>query len=166
MSALDVSVQAAVLNLLADLRDRLGVAYLFISHDIGVIAHIAERVAVMYRGRLVEEGRTIQALHPALPSYTEALLSAVPMVGVRGRSAARIRLVGDVGDAPAGAGCCFASRCPRKLGPICDTTPPPWQEGGAGHRIACHIPLSKLRRSRLRLAGSLHVAAAITAKPQ
>jgi peptide/nickel transport system ATP-binding protein len=143
-SALDVSVQAAVLNLLADLRDRLGVAYLFISHDIGVIAHIAERVAVMYRGRLVEQGRTAQVLRPPYHPYTEALLSAVPMVGAHGRSAARIRLAGDVGDAPAGTGCCFASRCPRRIGPVCDTTPPPWRPAGDGHRIACHIPLAEL----------------------
>lgn len=144
VSALDVSVQAAVLNLLADLRDRLGVAYLFISHDIGVIAHIAERVAVMYRGRLVEEGRTTQVLHPPYHPYTEALLSAVPVVGARGRSAIRIRLAGAVGDAPAGTGCCFASRCPRRIGPVCDSTPPPWQQAGVGHRIACHIALSEL----------------------
>jgi peptide/nickel transport system ATP-binding protein len=144
VSALDVSVQAAVLNLLADLRDRLGVAYLFISHDISVIAHIAERVAVMYRGRLVEEGRTAHVLRPPYHPYTEALLSAVPMVGARGRSAIRIRLAGDVSDAPAAAGCCFASRCPRRIGPMCDTTSPPWQEAGGGHRIACHIPLAEL----------------------
>lgn len=144
VSALDVSVQAAVLNLLADLRDRLGVALLFISHDIGVIGHIAERVAVMYRGRLVEEGRTVQVLHPPYHPYTEALLSAVPMIGVQGRGAARIRLAGDVADAPAGAGCCFASRCPRRIGPVCDRTPPPWQPAGDGHGIACHIPLAEL----------------------
>ncbi len=144
VSALDVSVQAAVLNLLADLRDRLGVAYLFISHDIGVIAHIAERVAVMYRGRLVEEGPTALVLRPPYHPYTEALLSAVPMVGMRGRSAARIRLAGDAVDAQIGAGCCFASRCPRRIGPVCDTTPPPLQSSGEGHRIACHIPLSEL----------------------
>jgi peptide/nickel transport system ATP-binding protein len=153
VSALDVSVQAAVLNLLADLRDRLGVAYLFISHDIGVIAHIAERVAVMYRGRLVEEGRTAQVLHPPYHPYTEALLSAVPMVGMRGRSAVRIRLAGDVGDAPAGVGCCFASRCPRRIGPVCDTTPPPWRAVGDGHRIACHIPLPELEAVPPALGG-------------
>jgi peptide/nickel transport system ATP-binding protein len=144
VSALDVSVQAAVLNLLADLRDRLGVAYLFISHDIGVIAHIAERVAVMYRGRLVEEGCTAQVLQPPYHPYTEALLSAVPMVGARSRSAMRIRLAGDVSDARSGPGCCFASRCPRRIGPVCDTTPPPWRPAGTGHRIACHIPLAEL----------------------
>jgi peptide/nickel transport system ATP-binding protein len=144
VSALDVSVQAAVLNLLADLREQLGVAYLFISHDIGVIAHIAERVAVMYRGRLVEEGRTSQVLHPPYHPYTEALLSAVPIVGARGRVAARIRLAGDAAVAVIGAGCPFASRCPRRIGPECDTVPPPWRAAAEGHRIACHIPLPTL----------------------
>jgi len=144
VSALDVSVQAAVLNLFADLRDRLGVAYLFISHDIGVIAHIAERIAVMYRGRLVEEGSAELVLRPPYHPYTEALLSAVPVVGMRGRGATRVRLVGDPGDAKAGPGCCFASRCPRRLGPVCATTPPPWQVAAEGHRIACHIPLAEL----------------------
>ena len=144
VSALDASVQAAVLNLLADLRDSLGVAYLFISHDIGVIAHIAERVAVMYRGVLVEEGPTAQVLHPPYHPYTEALLSAVPMVGARHRSAARVRLAGDVGDKPVGVGCRFAARCPRRIGTVCDTVSPPWQSAGGGHRIACHIPLSQL----------------------
>ena len=85
VSALDVSVQAAVLNLLRDLRDELGVAYLFISHDIGVIAHIADRVAVMYRGSIVEEGPVDDVLHPPYHPYTELLLSSVPLIGKRRR---------------------------------------------------------------------------------
>ena len=132
------------LNLLADLRDQLGVAYLFISHDIGVIAHIAERVAVMYRGRLVEEGRTAQVVRPPYHPYTEALLSAVPVVGAQRRHLARVRLVGDAESTATGPGCAFASRCPRRIGAICDTTPPPWQLPAEGHRIACHIPLENL----------------------
>ena len=83
VSALDVSVQAAVLNLLRDLRDELGVAYLFISHDIGVIAHIADRVAVMYHGTIVEEGPVEDVLHPPYHPYTELLLSSVPLIGKR-----------------------------------------------------------------------------------
>ncbi len=153
VSALDVSVQAAVLNLLADLRGRLGVAYLFISHDIGVIAHIAERVAVMYRGRLMEEGLTAQVLHPPYHPYTEALLSAVPVVGARERSASRIRLAGDASSAVPGAGCPFAARCPRRIGPLCDTVPPPWQVAAEGHRIACHIPLPTLAAMPPALGG-------------
>jgi peptide/nickel transport system ATP-binding protein len=144
VSALDVSVQAAVLNLLHDLRRDFGIAYLFISHDIGVIAHIADRIAVMYRGGIVEDGPAAAVLDPPWHPYTEALLSAVPVIGDRGRAASRIRLAGDPGDTPASAGCRFAARCPRKLGPICDAQVPPWQQAGAAHRIACHIPLDQL----------------------
>jgi peptide/nickel transport system ATP-binding protein len=153
VSALDISVQAAVLNLLTDLQNELGVAYLFIGHDIGVISHIAERVAVMHRGRLVEEGRTADVLHPPYHPYTEALLSAVPVVGVRGRSASRIRLAGDVGGIAAGPGCCFADRCPRRIGPVCDSVLPPWQSPTNTHRIACHIPLPELTAIRPALGG-------------
>ncbi len=145
VSALDVSVQAAVLNLLGDLREQLGVACLFISHDIGVISHVAERIAVMYRGRIVEEGATADVLRPPYHPYTEALLSAVPVIGA---PSARVRLAGDVdADKPA-AGCRFANRCPRRLGRICDTDPPPWLEAPRGHRIACHIPLAELATVR------------------
>ncbi len=142
VSALDVSVQAAILNLFADLRDQLGVAYLFISHDISVIAHLADRVAVMYGGTLAEEGALEEVLHPPYHPYTEALLSAVPLVGSRERAAQRIRLPVEAGEP--GNGCRFAPRCPRRLGEICDTMPPPVHESAPGHRIACHIPLDRL----------------------
>jgi peptide/nickel transport system ATP-binding protein len=142
VSALDVSVQAAILNLLADLRDQLGVAYLFISHDIGVVVHIADRIAVMYRGRIVEEGLVAEVLKPPYHPYTEALLSAVPIPGAH--AARRVRLAGDPGAAAAGAGCCFASRCPRKIGTMCETEPPPARTPTATHNIACHIGLAEL----------------------
>jgi peptide/nickel transport system ATP-binding protein len=142
VSALDVSVQAAVLNLLSDLRDELGVAYLFISHDIGVVAHIADRIAVMYRGAVVEEGMAPEVLAPPYHPYTQALLSAVPLVGARGRAANRLRLAGDVSSAAAASGCRFAHRCPMKLGAICEREAPAVQ----GHGIACHIPIEELRR--------------------
>jgi peptide/nickel transport system ATP-binding protein len=144
VSALDVSVQAAVLNLLDDLRDRLGVAYLFISHDIGVIAHMADRIAVMYRGGVVEEGPAAAVLAPPYHPYTEALLSAVPLVGSSGRAASRIRLAGDVSSASGTGGCRFAHRCPRRIGAICDTMAPPVIAPAPGHRIACHLPLDTL----------------------
>ncbi len=144
VSALDVSVQAAVLNLLTDLRDELGVAYLFISHDIGVVAHIADRIAVMYRGAIAEEGPAAAVLAPPYHPYTEALLSAVPVVGAQGRAAGRVRLKGDVSAAPTPAGCRFAHRCPRNLGAICETTAPPIRKFGAVHRIACHLPAEVL----------------------
>ncbi len=139
VSALDVSVQAAVLNLLSELRDRLGLALLFISHDIGVIAHIADRIAVMYRGAIVEHGSAAQVLAPPWHPYTEALLSAVPVVGHRARGAARIRLSGDASSVPPASGCRFAPRCPRRIGPLCDTVAPPAREPAPGHMIGCHL---------------------------
>ncbi len=154
VSALDVSVQAAVLNLLGDLRDTLGVAYLFISHDIGVVAHVADRIAVMYRGAIVEEGAAAQVLSPPYHPYTQALLSAVPVVGARGRAAARMRLAGDVFAAPAERGCRFAHRCPAKLGAICEDQAPPVQVPAPGHRIACHIPAAELARAPAALAAA------------
>ena len=147
VSALDVSVQAYVLNVLAELRDRLGVAYLFISHDLSVIAHIADRVAVMYRGAIVEEGPVAAVLDPPYHPYTEALLSAIPEVG-SGAGRERIRLRGDAVEQDGVVkGCRFQHRCPRKIGAICETDAPPVLDAGRGHRIACHIPLGDLRRS-------------------
>jgi peptide/nickel transport system ATP-binding protein len=140
-SALDVSVQAAILNLLAELRDELGLAYLLISHDLAVIAHLADRVVVMYRGVLVELGPTERVLLPPYHPYTEALLSAVPVLGAR-HAAGRIRLPGAVvGDAP--SGCRFNDRCPRRLGAICETVPRSVM-AGPDHAILCHIPLADL----------------------
>jgi peptide/nickel transport system ATP-binding protein len=151
VSALDVSVQAAVLNLLTDLRDTLGVAYLFISHDIGVVAHIADRIAVMYRGAVVEEGPAAQVLAPPYHPYTEALLSAVPVVGAQGRTKSRIRLKGDVSSAQGSSGCRFAHRCPHHMGAICDTVTPPMLAFGASHQIACHLPAEQLAAMPLAL---------------
>ena len=140
VSALDVSVQAYVLNVLADLRDRLNVAYLFISHDLSVIAHIADRVAVMYRGAIVEEGPVDDVLGPPFHPYTEALLSAIPDVE-RGSGVQRIRLRGDAVESGRHArGCRFQHRCPRKIGAICENETPPVIEPSPGHRIACHLP--------------------------
>jgi oligopeptide/dipeptide ABC transporter ATP-binding protein len=146
VSALDVSVQATILNLLADLRDEFGIAYLFISHDLSVVAHIADRVAVMYGGVLVEEGPTAVLLEPPFHPYTEALLSAVPLADSTAAARKRVRLR----EHPSGVdrpeqGCRFQNRCPRKLGRICEEQAPPVIEAGPGHRIACHIPLPELR---------------------
>ncbi len=141
VSALDVSVQAAVLNLLAELRASLGLALLFISHDIGVIAHIADRVAVMYGGTLMEAGPTAAVLRPPFHPYTEALLSAVPVIG---QAASRLRLHGEPGAVQAGPGCRFALRCHRRLGPVCAEQIPPWHSLGPGHGVRCHIPASDL----------------------
>jgi oligopeptide/dipeptide ABC transporter ATP-binding protein len=144
VSALDVSVQAAILNLLCDLRDELGLAYLFISHDIGVIAHIADRIAVMYGGSLVEQGGVQDVLRPPYHPYTEVLLSSVPIIGRRRSSAGAERPADRADEAKTVSGCKFARRCPRKLGPICDNAPPPWQAVDEEHRIRCHIPLDVL----------------------
>jgi len=143
VSALDVSVQAAVLNLLAELQASLGLALLFISHDIGVIAHIADRVAVMYGGALMEAGPTAAVLRPPFHPYTEALLSAVPVIGQAG---SRLRLHGEPGEVQAGPGCRFALRCHRRLGPVCAEQVPPWRSLGPGHWVRCHIPAGELGR--------------------
>jgi peptide/nickel transport system ATP-binding protein len=141
VSALDVSVQAAILNLLRDLRDELGVAYLFISHDIGVIAHIADRIAVMYHGTIVEEGPVNDVLRPPYHPYTELLLSSVPLIGKPRRNPAAAR---PAHPGPATGGCKFADRCTHRIGPICDSVPPPLQHAGPDHGILCHIPLPQL----------------------
>ena len=139
VSALDVSVQAATLELLAELRATLGLAMLFISHDLGVIAHLADRVAVMYGGRIMELGPTAAVLRPPFHPYTEALLSAVPSIeGDIETHRTRIRLKGEPGDTPPGPGCRFATRCHRRLGPICDT-PSPERPLGPHHWARCHI---------------------------
>jgi peptide/nickel transport system ATP-binding protein len=146
LSSLDVSVQASILNLLADLRDRLGLAYLFISHDLSVVAHLASRVAVMYQGTFCEEGRVDEVLHPPYHPYTQALLSAIPLPEPETAARPRIRLRGDP-TALTGEprGCRFHPRCPKKIGPVCEEVPPPVVEPAPGHRIACHIPLRELR---------------------
>ena len=144
-SGLDVSVQASILNLLSDLQDRLGTAYLFISHDLNLVQHFADRIVVMYLGRVVElrtaaGDRLVPPFHP----YTEALLSAVP-VPEPGLEARRVRLEGPLPspkDPP--PGCCFTTRCPRRLGPECDRERPSLVDAGAGHRLACHIPVADL----------------------
>jgi peptide/nickel transport system ATP-binding protein len=136
VSALDVSVQAAIVNLLADLRDDLSVAYLFISHDISVVAHLADRIAVMYRGRIVEEGPASAVTGAPLHPYTQALLSAVPTL--EAIPGARIRLALEPGGGVDGKGCVFAGRCHCRVGDICDREEPPIRQVSPAHRAACH----------------------------
>ncbi|MGQ0665216.1 MAG: dipeptide ABC transporter ATP-binding protein [Pseudomonadota bacterium] len=144
-SGLDVSVQAAIVNLLAELQDEFGTAYLFISHDLNVVRHIADRVAVMYLGRFVEEGDGERLFAPPYHPYTEALLSAVP-VPEPTLSARQVRLEGPL-PSPKNPppGCPLNTRCPRKLGARCDTEEPTLREVGPGHRLACHIDLKALK---------------------
>jgi peptide/nickel transport system ATP-binding protein len=144
-SALDVSVQAAILNLLADLQAEEGVTYLFISHDLGVVRYLSDRIAVLYLGRLMELGAAETVFNAPHHPYTEALLSAVPTL--EGEERPRIRLEGEIpsaADPP--SGCVFHTRCPRKLGAICEQEEPPLAEVERGHFLRCHISLDELRR--------------------
>jgi peptide/nickel transport system ATP-binding protein len=148
-SALDVSVQAAILNLLADLQAEEGVTYLFISHDLGVVRYLSDRIAVLYLGRLMEVGPAETVFDPPHHPYTEALLSAVPTI--EGAERPRIRLQGDIPSAAnPPSGCVFHTRCPRKLGAICETEEPPLAEVEPGHLMRCHIPIEDLRRMQAR----------------
>jgi oligopeptide/dipeptide ABC transporter ATP-binding protein len=138
VSALDVSVRAQVINLLMDLKSELGLAYLFISHDLSVVEHVSDRIAVMYLGRIVElaDRRTLwtRPLHP----YTRALISAVPAVSPDAPATERIRLVGDLPspiDPP--SGCTFRTRCPLATAD-CAVSAPELRRLAADHHVACH----------------------------
>jgi peptide/nickel transport system ATP-binding protein len=145
-SALDVSVQAAILNLLNDLQRREQVSYLFISHDLGVVRYLSDRIAVLYLGRLMETGTAEQVFNAPHHPYTEALLSAVPTLE-NGATRERIRLEGEIPSAAnPPTGCVFHTRCPRFLGDVCVNTEPPLAESEPGHAIRCHIPIEELRR--------------------
>ncbi len=146
VSALDVSVQAAVINLLNEIQATHGATLIFISHDLAVVRYLADHVAVMYLGAVAELGPVERVFAPPYHPYTEALLSAVP-VPDPDHVGAQILLEGPVPRADeVRRGCPFATRCPRRLGAICDDTPPPVQRLAADHRIACHIPGDELRR--------------------
>jgi len=138
VSALDVSIQAQVLNLLEDLQDQFGLTYLFISHDLNVVDHISDRVAVMYVGKIVELARTAELFEHPLHPYSEALISALPQPDPR-KKRDRILLIGDVAN-PANppSGCYFHPRC-RYIQGICKTDPPLWGEVSSGHFVACHF---------------------------
>jgi peptide/nickel transport system ATP-binding protein len=143
---LDASVQATILNLLDRLQQEQQTAYLFISHDIGVVRYLADVVGVLYLGRLMQLGPTETVFAPPLHPYTEVLLASVPR---RDRQHREIPTT-QVANARPTRGCPFQLRCPRKLGEICETDTPPWREtpGGDGGGLLCHIPLEELRAAQ------------------
>jgi oligopeptide/dipeptide ABC transporter ATP-binding protein len=144
VSALDVSVQSQVVNLLVELKEKFGIAYLFISHDLRVVKYISDRVAVMYLGEIVETAKSEELYARPLHPYTKALLSAVP-VSDPGKKRARIILQGDV-PSPLNppSGCRFHPRCPVAVKGLCDAQVPKTVDYG-GHQVACHVVERELK---------------------
>jgi peptide/nickel transport system ATP-binding protein len=146
VSALDVSVQANILDLLRELQAKRGIAYLFIAHDLAVVRWLAERVLVLYQGHVMEQGSATEVFSPPFDPYTEMLLRSVPEPDV-----ARPLLAADEQAQPetngrgwTGTGCPFSPLCPRRVGPICDQEMPPWRRVSPTHGILCHIPTEEL----------------------
>jgi peptide/nickel transport system ATP-binding protein len=151
VSALDVSVQAAVINLLLEIQQVFGSSMIFIAHDLSVVRYFSDDIAVMYLGHVVEIGPADAIYMPPYHPYTEALLSAVPIPDPEVKQK-DLRLSGNVPSAlDPPSGCAFHTRCPRRNilpddGKICETETPPWRTSERGHRILCHIPLEELAK--------------------
>ena len=144
VSALDVSIQAQIINLLEDLQDELDLGYLFVAHDLGVVRHVADRIAVMYLGKIVEIGPAEKVYSQPIHPYTESLLNAIPIPDPRAnRERERRVLEGDV-PSPANppSGCSFHTRCPYAT-EICSADEPELIDHGGGHWAACHHPLKR-----------------------
>jgi oligopeptide/dipeptide ABC transporter ATP-binding protein len=138
VSALDVSIQAQVINLLVKLQEEMGLSYLFIAHDLSVVEHISDRVAVMYLGKIVEMAKDTELYNAPKHPYTEALLSAVPIPNPKMKKQ-RILLQGEI-PSPINLprGCGFYSRCPRRF-EICNADEPEFKDLGGGHWVYCHL---------------------------
>jgi oligopeptide/dipeptide ABC transporter ATP-binding protein len=139
VSALDVSIRAQILNLLKSLQQTFSLTYLFITHDLGVVRHMSDRIAVMYLGKIVELGRAEEICRNPVHPYTRALLSAVPSMDPQQKSR-RMVLAGEMPSWADSLQCCnFHPRCPLRTG-ICEEREPAWEEGEAGHWASCHRP--------------------------
>jgi peptide/nickel transport system ATP-binding protein len=157
LSALDVSVQTSIVELLRVLQADQGIAYLFISHDLAVVRSLSHRVGVLYLGELCEVGSVQDVYAPPYHPYTHMLLSAVPEIEGETEISAAVRTDPGVATSRPPSACPFADRCPWKIGPVCDEVAPPWQSSGEGHKLRCHLPLDEL--SRRAAASSIRVGA-------
>ena len=146
LSALDVSVQTSIVELLRELQAEQGIAYLFISHDLAVVRALSHRVGVLYLGELCEVGSAEDVYAPPYHPYTHMLLSAVPEIDGENTISTAVRSDPGVASARPESACPFTDRCPWKVGPICHEVDPPWQTTGNGHMLRCHIPLEELSR--------------------
>jgi peptide/nickel transport system ATP-binding protein len=145
VSSLDASMQASVVELLAEQRDRTGTSYLFISHDLAVVGYLADRIAVMYRGSVVENGPTAEVLRGPSHPYTSVLVAAASRVP--GPAVAAVEP--SPGAAPAADGCRFTDRCPYRVDGLCAQSPPPVRTVSPGHTVRCHLePAALPRRGR------------------
>ena len=155
LSALDVSVQSGIMNLLTDLRDELGVAYVFISHDLGMVRHISDQIAVMYLGRVVELGEWAPISDNPLHPYTRALQEAVPIADPAVEAARPVEtLAGEVPDpADPPTGCPFNPRC-RFAEDVCLEVRPELVEVGEAHQVACHVAVRDAGRDRVSEFGA------------
>ena len=140
ISALDVSIQAQVVNMLRDLQEEYGLTYLFVAHDLSMVRYISDRVGVMYLGSLVEVAQTEELYQNHLHPYSKALLSAIPIADpVKAAQSQEILLEGEVpSPLNSPAGCKFASRCPYTK-PVCKEAAPPLKDVGCGHYVACYL---------------------------